>query len=48
MDESDVIFQLWDEGQPNKMNYEERCAVITLHAGKKNAKMKLSNSFRFI
>uniref|UniRef100_A0A3B3BT12 Macrophage mannose receptor 1-like n=2 Tax=Oryzias melastigma TaxID=30732 RepID=A0A3B3BT12_ORYME len=33
MDESDVIFQLWDEGQPNKMNYEERCAVITLHAG---------------
>ncbi|RVE62049.1 hypothetical protein OJAV_G00176930, partial [Oryzias javanicus] len=33
MDDSEVIFQLWDEGQPNNGNFEEHCAVITLHTG---------------
>ncbi|KAM4552771.1 macrophage mannose receptor 1-like [Odontesthes bonariensis] len=33
MDDSQVIFQRWDEGQPNFKNYDENCAVISKHHG---------------
>uniref|UniRef100_A0A3Q1FIV4 Mannose receptor, C type 1b n=1 Tax=Acanthochromis polyacanthus TaxID=80966 RepID=A0A3Q1FIV4_9TELE len=33
MDGSQVVFQRWEEGQPDFKNYDENCAVITHYSG---------------
>ncbi|XP_061588555.1 macrophage mannose receptor 1-like [Cololabis saira] len=33
MDQSDVMFQKWDEGQPNFRNFDENCVLMTAHIG---------------
>uniref|UniRef100_A0AAQ5XYV6 Mannose receptor, C type 1b n=1 Tax=Amphiprion ocellaris TaxID=80972 RepID=A0AAQ5XYV6_AMPOC len=33
MDGSQVVFQRWEEGQPDFKNYDENCAVMTFYSG---------------
>lgn len=33
MDGSQVVFQRWDENQPEFKNFDENCAVMTHHNG---------------
>ena len=37
MDGSPVVFQRWEENQPDFRNNDENCAIMTHHIGKVNS-----------
>lgn len=38
MDHSEVIYQQWDEGQPDYKHYDEQCVIMRVEDGKKMQK----------